>query len=264
MRPIRKLLLASALVGGAVLAGCGVQTLDGEPVASTPAAEADPVPAPPVAGSLGSELFAEGTTVRVELPGDEVNTITFRSDGIFTNRVHSVNEVVWGRWWVAGGKLCLRPNGATRSECWPYAAALQPGQTVTLTSDRGHSARITLISGTSASMAGCGTYGFVDRDGDGFVEADEWTAYRAGAYGAWDVNRDGRIDQTEFQNCWRGGGFYAPAYYDAAHWDRYWSAFDANNDGWLSADEYWSASTWARLDRNANGRIEADEWSWWD
>lgn len=263
MRRNRKLLLVPALATGVLTASCGVQTLDGEPVASTPAAAADPIPGPPVAGDLGSELYAEGATVRVELPGGELNTITFRSDGIFTTRVHSVDQVVWGRWWVSGGQLCMRHNGTSRSECWPYAAALQPGQTVTLRSDRGHTARVTLISGTTASVARCSSYGYVDRDADGYVEADEWTAYRAGGFGAWDVNANGRIEQNEFRDCWYGGGFYGPAYYNRDHWDRYWSGFDANSDGWLSADEYWSASTWSRLDRNANGRVDADEWVWW-
>ena len=39
--------------------------------------------------------------------------------------------------------------------------------------------------------------------------------------------------------------------------------FDANGDGYLSADEYWSTAAWTRIDRNANGRIDADEWVWW-
>lgn len=44
---------------------------------------------------------------------------------------------------------------------------------------------------------------------------------------------------------------------------RHPDAFDANNDGFLSADEYWSASAWARIDVNRNGRIDANEWDWW-
>jgi len=41
------------------------------------------------------------------------------------------------------------------------------------------------------------------------------------------------------------------------------ATFDANGDGYLSADEYWSAEAWTRVDRNHNGRIDADEWVWW-
>ena len=106
----------------------------------------------------------------------------------------------------------------------------------------------------------CGTYGYVDVNNDGFISGSEWNTYRTSTYGYWDMNRDGRIDRTEFQNCWRAGGFYRDAYYSPDYWNTYWSAFDSNNDGYLSADEYWSAQAWTRIDRNGNGRIDADEW----
>ena len=109
----------------------------------------------------------------------------------------------------------------------------------------------------------CGTYGYVDVNNDGFISGDEWNTFRTGAYSFWDTNQDGRISRSEFERCYRAGGFYRDAYYKPDYWTNYWTAFDANGDGFLSADEYWSASTWARLDRNANGRIDADEWVWW-
>lgn len=109
----------------------------------------------------------------------------------------------------------------------------------------------------------CGTYGYVDRDNDGFVSGAEWNAYRTGAYGYWDVDRDGRVSRTEFQNCWYGGGFYRDAYYNRDWWESYWTGFDSNRDGYLSADEYFSAAAWARADRNNNGRIDSNEWEWW-
>ena len=111
--------------------------------------------------------------------------------------------------------------------------------------------------------AACGTYGYIDRDNDGYVEADEWTTYRTSAYASWDANGNGQIDRSEFQNCWYGGGFYRSAYYNRDYWSNYWDAFDANHDGWLSNDEYWSGAAWARMDRNNNGRIDSDEWRWW-
>ena len=95
------------------------------------------------------------------------------------------------------------------------------------------------------------------------MEADEWNAWRTSGYSYWDMDRDGRISRTEFQNCWYGGGFYRADYYNRDYWTNYWTAFDANNDGYLSADEYWSAAAWARMDRNANGRIDPNEWRWW-
>ena len=112
----------------------------------------------------------------------------------------------------------------------------------------------------NATYEPCGTYGSMDRDNDGFVSSSEWNAYRAGAYGHWDMDRDGRVERDEFGRCWYGGGFYAN--YDRAAWAANWMAFDANRDGWLSNDEYYSASAWARLDRDRNGRIDRNEWRW--
>jgi len=114
-----------------------------------------------------------------------------------------------------------------------------------------------------ASNTACGTYGYVDVNNDGFITGDEWNTYRSSTYDFWDANRDGRISRMEFENCYRGGGFYRTAYYNADYWPYYWSAFDANGDGYLSNDEYWSASAWARIDANHNGRIDSNEWVWW-
>jgi hypothetical protein len=109
----------------------------------------------------------------------------------------------------------------------------------------------------------CGTYGYVDINNDGFISGDEWNTFRSSSYADWDINRDGRISRSEFERCYRAGGFYREAYYSPGYWSNYWTAFDANGDGYLSADEYWSAAAWARIDRNRNGRIDADEWVWW-
>ena len=106
----------------------------------------------------------------------------------------------------------------------------------------------------------CGTYGSMDRDNDGWVSQTEWNAYRAGAYGYWDINRDGRISQNEFGSCWYGGGFYTN--YDRNAWEHNWRAFDSNRDGWLNADEYYSAQAWVSLDRDRDGRIDSNEWRW--
>ncbi|HEV2079037.1 MAG TPA: hypothetical protein VGR19_03945 [Allosphingosinicella sp.] len=119
------------------------------------------------------------------------------------------------------------------------------------------------VAADTRAYQACGTYGLVDRNGNGFIESGEWTMYRTSAYGSWDSNRDGRISRAEFQNCWYGGGFYAANYYNRDHWGNYWSAFDANRDGFLDSNEYWSSAAWARMDRNRNGRIDPDEYRWW-
>ena len=109
----------------------------------------------------------------------------------------------------------------------------------------------------------CTTYGYVDANNDGAVTSAEWDAYRTGSYSYWDTDKDGRISRSEFENCWYGGGFYRQAGYDRNYWNHYWTGFDANNDGYLSNEEYWSTATWTRADRNRNGRIDANEWQWW-
>ena len=114
-----------------------------------------------------------------------------------------------------------------------------------------------------ASNSVCGTYGYVDVNNDGFISGDEWNTFRTSTYSFWDVDADGRISRAEFERCYRAGGFYRDAYYNPNYWTNYWTGFDANGDGFLSADEYWSTNAWARVDRNANGRIDADEWVWW-
>ena len=116
---------------------------------------------------------------------------------------------------------------------------------------------------TTAAAGVCGNYGYLDANNDGFVSNTEWDMYRSRAYGFWDMNGDGRVDKNEFERCYRAGGFYRSAYYNPDYWPHYWSAFDANGDGFLSADEYWSAAAWSRIDRNGNGRIDSNEWVWW-
>jgi hypothetical protein len=119
------------------------------------------------------------------------------------------------------------------------------------------------VAPVTAANGVCGNYGYVDANNDGYISGDEWNTYRTGSYGYWDTNHDGRISQSEFENCYRAGGFYRDAYYHPDYWNNYWTTFDANGDGYLSADEYWSANAWSRADRNHNGRIDADEWVWW-
>ncbi len=115
---------------------------------------------------------------------------------------------------------------------------------------------------TTASTV-CGNYGYVDVNNDGFISGNEWNTFRTSTYSYWDSDGDGRISQSEFERCYRAGGFYRDAYYNPDYWSNYWAAFDANGDGYLSNDEYWSATAWSRADRNNNGRIDSDEWVWW-
>jgi len=108
--------------------------------------------------------------------------------------------------------------------------------------------------------AACGTYGPIDKNGDGRISQAEWNDWHSGGWRAWDTNGDGRISRAEYANCWYGGGFY-PAYHQSAY-EPSWMAFDANGDGYLSADEYWSATAWSRLDANGDGIVDSSEWPW--
>jgi hypothetical protein len=139
------------------------------------------------------------------------------------------------------------------------------GLTIALAGSVGLAACATYpMTSTVAQNNVCGNYGYVDINNDGMISGTEWNSFRTGAYGYWDTNHDGRIERAEFDNCWRGGGFYRDAAYNPSYSTQYWTAFDANHDGWLSADEYWSASAWARVDRNHNGIMDSNEWNWWD
>jgi hypothetical protein len=77
----------------------------------------------------GSEIV--GQSVQVETNG-VVNTVSFDPGG--AARITSPGgSVVQGTWTAANGQLCIGANGG--QECWPYQAAFQPGQQVTLTSN---------------------------------------------------------------------------------------------------------------------------------
>jgi len=120
------------------------------------------------------------------------------------------------------------------------------------------------VEAVAAAEGVCAASSPIDVNHDGFISGDEWNTFHTSGYGAWDMNHDGRVSRSEFETCYRAGGFYPANYYNPDYWTNYWTAFDANGDGYLSADEYWSAGTWARVDRNHNGRIDADEWVWWN
>ena len=79
-------------------------------------------------------------------------------------------------------------------------------------------------AGWSFSSAG-------DVNNDGFISGDEWNTFHAKSYGDWDIDHDGRVSRSEFETCYRGGGFYRATYYNPDYWTNYWTAFDANGDG---------------------------------
>lgn len=110
------------------------------------------------------------------------------------------------------------------------------------------------------TYAACGSYGPIDRNGDGRISNAEWNDYRASGFANWDTNRDGRISRAEYANCWYGGGFYNS--YNRPSWEPSFNAFDTNRDGYLSPTEYWSSGSWSQYDRNHDGVVDSSEWPW--
>lgn len=108
------------------------------------------------------------------------------------------------------------------------------------------------------TYAVCGSYGLIDRNGDGRISRDEWTGYGGAAFAAWDANRNGHIGPGEFANCWYGGGFWNS--YNRADWRPAFTALDLNSNGSITPDEFFSGTAWARLDPTNTGYITA--WPW--
>ncbi|HEX8641789.1 MAG TPA: hypothetical protein VF704_11630 [Allosphingosinicella sp.] len=93
------------------------------------------------AWSAGSEL--RGSTIQVDFPTGIVNTLQLYPDG--TASIQGPGGVtVPAQWSVENQQICLMAGG--ERECWPYAAAMQQGQTVTLTSDCASTSRWTALS----------------------------------------------------------------------------------------------------------------------
>ena len=87
----------------------------------------------------GSELV--NRSLRLEPARGQASTLYFSGDG--TVRSVFGNREVAGRWGVRREELCFTWAGSFR-ECWPYAIPPQPGQTRTITSDRGNVVKVTL------------------------------------------------------------------------------------------------------------------------
>ena len=109
------------------------------------------------------------------------------------------------------------------------------------------------------TYAVCGSYGVLDRNGDGRISRAEWLAYGPAEFASWDLNHNGRIGKGEFSSCWYGGGFYSG--YNRANWEPAFAALDLNGDGVITPNEFFSAAAWARLDPNNTGVITAWPWS---
>lgn len=89
----------------------------------------------------GAELY--GQQVQVLAGNGETNSLYFSPDG--TVQLSSMNgQSATGNWYVQNNMLCISASGAR--ECWPYRAAFQARQPVTLVSDCGATSQWTAMN----------------------------------------------------------------------------------------------------------------------
>ena len=97
----------------------------------------------------GTEIV--GQSIQVETNGI-VNTIAFDPGGAARISSPSGLVVVPATWTAANGQLCLQT--ASGRECWPYQAAFQPGQQLTLISSCQSTSRWTALATNPSQDAG--------------------------------------------------------------------------------------------------------------
>jgi hypothetical protein len=84
-----------------------------------------------------------GQSLRVEAEGAPPIIVDFRTGGVVVAKVAS--QEAMGRWSAEASGICLEfPRQA--KECWPLDTSVEPGRTVTLTSDRGTVAKVTRVA----------------------------------------------------------------------------------------------------------------------
>lgn len=103
----------------------------------------------------------------------------------------------------------------------------------------------------------CSQLGLIDRDGDTRVTRAEYDAFGDGVFGDWDADDDNRISLAEYQRCWTAGGFYNGNVGD--HTTTF-EAFDANDDNFLTEDEFFGDASWRRWDADTDGALMEDDW----
>ena len=125
---MRKLMIAAALSGSVLLAGCSTIGLGR-----------------PDRDRLGSELV--GRSAKVATAKGQNSTLNFQRRGRIT-ATFGRNQSQ-GRWFVVRSpesKLCFVWGGREYTrECWPYTQPFRRGQMRTVRSDRGNVVKVTLL-----------------------------------------------------------------------------------------------------------------------
>lgn len=125
--------IGSAVGAAMLLSACG--TLQG------PSGEMIPFSSAKSASTQGSQIL------RVDGLGKRrgTNFLYFAPSGRVRAEVAGLGVGTDGNWAVEEGRLCLAFPVRGR-ECFPYQATLAKGQTMDVTSDRGQTVRITMIT----------------------------------------------------------------------------------------------------------------------
>lgn len=82
-----------------------------------------------------------GRSIRAVAADGAVTVVRFEAGGVA--QLTAGQQPVTGAWSLAGDQLCFDWPGQAR-ECWPWSGDLQPGVTVTATSDQGDTVQVTL------------------------------------------------------------------------------------------------------------------------
>lgn len=109
-------------------------------------------------------------------------------------------------------------------------------------------------TGTEAVTADppAGTSAGWDVNNDRNFDRAEFTGYGDRGFLGWDSDKDQRLGRAEFESGWTAAGWN-----DAG---TAFTAFDDNNDTFLSNDEFFAEDEFGEWDKNSNGILESNEW----
>lgn len=104
----------------------------------------------------------------------------------------------------------------------------------------------------------------MDANGDSAVSKDEFLSRKTTVFTRMDTNGDGKLSREELGSGYGGPGTAAPEAMrtmHAAKMDRRFRAYDADNDGVVSVDEYTAmpALRFSLMDANGDGSVTPDE-----
>lgn len=98
-----------------------------------------------------------------------------------------------------------------------------------------------------------GTSAGWDINNDRNFDQAEFTGYGDRGFLGWDNDKDQRLSNAEFEQGWTQAGWREPG--------TAFTAFDDNNDTFLSNDEFFGEDEFTEWDKNRNGMLEDDEWA---